>query len=98
MEDPAPVPDSGMDTGSEDGEPGGSTDTRSLTDDERAMLDRLRHPGGQDVVGETPEGTQAAGDAAEDDAPLPGYPAPARGRPDPLDPVFREPPSPDPAP
>ncbi|MFL6130747.1 MAG: hypothetical protein ACJ73E_16995 [Mycobacteriales bacterium] len=81
-----------MDTGSEDGEPGGSTDASPLTDDERAMLDRLRHSGGRDVVGRTPEESPAAGEAAEDDAPLPDYPAPQRAaEADPLDPVFREP-------
>ena len=92
MVDPTPAPDSAMDTGSEDGEPGGTTDASPLTDDERAMLDRLRHPSGHDVVGAAPEDSSAAGEAAEDDAPLPGYPVPERaGRIDPLDPVFREP-------
>ncbi|HZB48459.1 MAG TPA: hypothetical protein VE547_05145, partial [Mycobacteriales bacterium] len=71
MVDPTPVPDSAMDTGSEDGEPGGTTDATPLTDEERAILDRLRHAGGQDVVGPTPEQSPAAGSAAEDDAPLP---------------------------
>jgi hypothetical protein len=92
MVDPTPVPDSAMDTGSEDGEPGGTTDATPLTDEERAMLDRLRHAGGPDVVGRAPEESPAAGEAAEDDAPLPAYPAPDRhDAPDPLDPVFREP-------
>ena len=92
MVDPTPVPDSAMDTGSEDGEPGGTTDATPLTDEERAILDRLRHAGGQDVVGAAPEESAAAGAAAEDDAPLPGYPPAGRDdRPDPLDPVFREP-------
>ncbi len=92
MVDPTPVPDSAMDTGSEDGEPGGTTDAAPLTDDERAMLDRLRHADGQDVVGPTPEESPVAGSAAEDDAPSPAYPAPDRpATPDPLDPVFREP-------
>jgi len=92
MVDPTPVPDSAMDTGSEDGEPGGSSDATPLTDEERAMLDRLRHAGGQDIVGATPEESAAAGEAAEDDAPLPGYPpADRNGGHDPLDPIFREP-------
>jgi hypothetical protein len=91
MVDPAPVPDSAMDTGSEDGEPGGTTDVTPLTDDERAMLERLRHSGGESVVGAAPEGSPAAGEAAEDDAPLPGYPMPDRAGTDPLDPIFREP-------
>ena len=81
-----------MDTGSEDGEPGGTTDARPLTDEERALLHRLQHPDGPDVVGPAPEESPAAGDAAEDDAPLPAYPPPERtSDPDPLDPVFREP-------
>jgi hypothetical protein len=92
MVDPTPAPDSAMDTGSEDGEPGGTTDASPLTDEERAILDRLRHSGGQDVVGAAPEESAAAGGAAEDDAPLPDYPAPERdGGADPLDPIFREP-------
>ncbi len=81
-----------MDTGSEDGEPGGTTDARPLSDDERAILDRLRHAGGPAVVEGAPEeDVLAAGEAAEDDAPLPDYPAPPPHDPDPLDPVFREP-------
>jgi len=80
-----------MDTGSEDGEPGGTTDATPLTDEERAMLERLRHSSGDSVVGATPEGSPAAGEAAEDDAPLPGYPPPDRAGTDPLDPIFREP-------
>jgi hypothetical protein len=92
MVDPTPAPDGGMDTGSEDGEPGGTTDATPLTDDERAMLERLRHASGQDVAGAPPEESAAAGRAAEDDAPLADYPAPDRhDAPDPLDPVFREP-------
>ncbi len=68
-----------MDTGSEDGEPGGVVDPAPLTDEERAMLDRLRDGGGEDVVG-------AAGTEAGD------YPPPpVTHTPDPLDPVFREP-------
>ena len=81
-----------MDTGSEDGEPGGSSDATPLTDDERAILDRLRHAGGDDVVGAAPEESPAAGDAADDDAPLSDYPVrQPDGGTDPLDPVFREP-------
>ena len=92
MVDPTPVPDSAMDTGSEDGEPGGTTDATPLTDEERAILDRLRHASGPDLVGRAAEESPAAGAAAEDDAPLPPYPArDRRDEPDPLDPVFREP-------
>ena len=81
-----------MDTGSDAGEPGGSTDATPLTDDERAILDRLRHSGGPEVVGRAPEESPAAGEAAEDEAPLPDFSPPGGGgAADPLDPVFREP-------
>jgi hypothetical protein len=82
-----PVPDSAMDTKSEAGEPG-SSDTTPLTDEERAILHRLRDGGGGP---EEPaaEDSPAYGAAADDDTPVPGQP-PA-GPPDPLDPVFREP-------
>ncbi len=92
MVDDGPVPDSAMDTGSDDGEPGGTTDATPLTDDERTMLQRLRHADGPEVVGRTAEDSPLAGPAAEDDAPLPDYAPPAGAEPDPLDPAFREPP------
>ena len=72
-----PTPDSAMDTKSEDGEPGDETDTTPLTEEERAMLERLR------AAGRTPEDAPA-------DTTLPGAP-PRAGTPDPLDPIFREP-------
>jgi hypothetical protein len=91
MADQEPVPDSGMDTGSEDGEPGGTTDARPLTDEEREILRRLQHAGGPEVVEHAPEEDPVTvGEAVEDDAPLPDY-SPPRADPDPLDPVFREP-------
>jgi hypothetical protein len=96
MANSEPVPDSAMDTGSEDGEPGGTTDATPLTDEERAILDRLRHAEGRRVVDRAAEDSPAAGEAAEDDAPLPGLGPDTRraggtGGTDPLDPVFREP-------
>src|SRR4051794_4330373 len=63
MVDPTAAPDSAMDTGSEDGEPGGTTDATPLTDDERAMLERLRHASGADVARVPPEDSAAAGRA-----------------------------------
>jgi hypothetical protein len=66
-----------MDTKSEEGDPGGEDDTSPLTDDERALLDRLR----------SAEGTGTADPAA--DTTLPG--ARPAAPPDGLDPVFREP-------
>jgi hypothetical protein len=73
-----PVPDTAMDTKSEEGDPGGPDDTTPLTEDERALLERLRASEGNAV--------EAAADA---DTTLPG--APPAAAPDGLDPVFREP-------
>ena len=71
-----PVPDSAMDTKSEEGDPGGVDDSAPLTEDEQALLDHLR---------DQPAPT---GDRPADTGP----PAPPRDAgPDPLDPVFREP-------
>jgi hypothetical protein len=68
-----------MDTKSEDNDPGSDQDlTTPLTDDEQAMLERLRAAG---VT--APEDTPGA------DTTLPG--APPNTPPDPLDPVFQEP-------
>ncbi|HYT09511.1 MAG TPA: hypothetical protein VEL73_02515 [Mycobacteriales bacterium] len=91
MADHEPVPDSGMDTGSEEGEPGGTTDATPLTDEERAILERLQRSGHREVAAQPPEESPVAGEAAEDDAPLPDYAPPERDRVDPLDPIFREP-------
>ena len=91
MVDGGPVPDTAMDTKSDEGEPGELTDTTPLTADERAMLDRLRNAGGgPDVVGEPAEESTTFAAAADDEAPVPGDP-PGGSRPDPLEPVFREP-------
>ena len=78
MVDGAPVPDTAMDTKSDD-EPGDMVDTTPLTDDERALLDRLRDSGGESPAPTRPEDT------------LPVAPPPPTADPDPLDPVFREP-------
>jgi hypothetical protein len=74
-----PVPDSAMDTKSEEGEPGDDErDDSPLDADEQAMLERLRAAGV--TVPEQESGS---------DTTLP--PPPPAGGPDPLDPVFREP-------
>jgi hypothetical protein len=72
-----PVPDTAMDTKSED-EPGATPDPTPLSADERALLDRLR-----DTSGDAPDGPVATDT-------LPPAP-PADAGPDPLDAVFREP-------
>ena len=73
-----PVPDTAMDTKSEEGDPGGEEDTSPLTEDERALLERLRASEGR------PGGTPA-----QEDTTLPA--ARPAAPPDGLDPVFREP-------
>ena len=89
-----PVPDTAMDTKSDerDARP---TDTTPLTADERALLDRLRDGGGTDVVGTPAEESPAFAAAAAADSPVPvdqpGADQPGTQEPDPLDPVFREP-------
>jgi hypothetical protein len=94
MADSDPVPDTAMDTGSEDGEPFTETEGTPLSDEERAILDRLRE---SSVARPSPEGPEAPEDseeafaAADDDAPLPAYDPRDDSPPDPLDPVFREP-------
>ena len=70
-----PIPDTAMDTKSEDGDPG-TTDAAPLTPDEQALLDRLRD--------------DTSTPAGPDGTTLPPAPPPATG-PDPLDPVFQEP-------
>jgi hypothetical protein len=72
-----PVPDTAMDTKSEEGDPGGDEDTSPLTADERALLERLRAAGSSEH------------DAPENDTTLPG--ARPAAPPDGLDPIFREP-------
>jgi hypothetical protein len=74
-----PVPDSAMDTKSEEGEPGDEDrDTRPLDADEQAMLEKLRAAG-----------VTAPAEEPGADTTLP--PPPPDRKPDPLDPVFREP-------
>jgi hypothetical protein len=71
-----------MDTKSEEGDPGGDEDTSPLTEDERALLERLRGSGRS--ADETP-----ADDTPASDTTLPG--ARPSAPPDGLDPIFREP-------
>jgi hypothetical protein len=75
-----PVPDTAMDTKSDDGDPGDEDrDATPLTDDERDMLERLRAAG-----------VTAPADEPGADTTLPGAPPPSAA-PDPLDPIFQEP-------
>ena len=74
-----PVPDSAMDTKSEEGEPGDEErDDTPLSADEQEMLEKLRAAG---VT--VPEQEPGGGTT------LP--PPPPDSGPDPLDPIFREP-------
>ena len=91
MADSDPVPDTAMDTGSEESEPFVQTDSAPLSDEERAMLDRLREGGGGADDGPVAEESPAAAAAADDDAPLSEWKPPPGPAADPLDPVFREP-------
>jgi hypothetical protein len=63
-------PDSAMASGSDAGEPGEHGDRRPLRPDERALLDDLGQAEGNDVA-EFAEESEAAGHAADDEAPLP---------------------------
>ena len=65
------VLDSAMDTGSDVGEPGDRPDGGPLTDDERALLDRLTHDESAVVVTDAPEDSPAAARAVADDTVLP---------------------------
>ena len=75
-----------MDTKSEDSD-FREADTTPLTDDERALLDRLRDGdgGGAPAAEESPEYAVAV----DEDSPVPTEPR--TGPADPLDPVFQEP-------
>lgn len=68
--DPAELPDSGMDSGSDAGEPSRHLDPRDLGPDERRLLEALE----RDVTDpdtDPPAGSDAMAEAADDDAPLP---------------------------
>ena len=83
-----PVPDTAMHTKSEEGDPG-DPDRSPLTDEERAILDRLRDGAG-DGGGTAAEDSPEYAAAVDADAPVPTSP-PQPERPDPLDAIFREP-------
>ena len=63
-------PDSAMATGSDAGEPGGRSDRRPLRSDEEAVREALEQDAGP-AEGDFPEESDAAGRAADDEAPLP---------------------------
>jgi hypothetical protein len=63
-----PVPDTALATGNDDGSPGERLDARPLDPEERAVLDELRRGGGEDVVTEAEEDSQAMIDAVENDS------------------------------
>ena len=63
-------PDSAMATGSDAGEPGEHGDRRPLRSEEEAVREALEQDAGP-AEGDFPEESEAAGRAADDDAPLP---------------------------
>ena len=63
-------PDTAMHSGSDAGEPGERGGTTPLRPDEEAVLEELQSSEGN-AEGEFPEESEAAGRAADDDAPLP---------------------------
>jgi len=85
--DPA-VLDSAMDTGSDEGEPGDRPDESPLTADERALLDRLTHDEGADVVTDAAEDSPETARAVAEGTVVPG--APPAGEPDPDTPQFHD--------
>ncbi len=78
-----------MDTKSEEGHPGSTGDTRPLSEDEQALLERLRDGAGAGSAEPAAEESAEYAAAVDADGPVPGS-APPTGS-DPLDPVFREP-------
>jgi len=84
----APVPDTAMATGSEDGEPGEQPDGRLLRPDERAVLADLA--GSADAI-KAVEDSPATARAAKDDSVLPVDAGSRSDDNDPLTPEFRAP-------
>ena len=68
-------PDSAMASGSDAGEPGERADRRPLRSDEEAVLQALEEPAAP-TGEEFPEESEAAGRAADDEAPLPAQGGP----------------------
>jgi hypothetical protein len=88
------VMESAMDTGSDAGEPGDRSDGGPLTDDERALLDRLVEEANDRstvVVTDAPEDSPAAAAAVADDTVLPDPAADGSVAVDPHTPEFRAP-------
>jgi hypothetical protein len=85
----APVPDTAMATGSEDGDPGEQPGERALRPDESTLLADL--PGSAEVTTAV-EDSAAAARAVADDSVLPVDAGSGRGEEGPLTPEFRAPP------
>jgi hypothetical protein len=83
----APVPETAMATGSDDGEPGEQPDERPLRPEEWAVLAPRELEGGIEAVEDSP----AATSAARDDSVLPIDSPDADDEDDPLTPEFRAP-------
>jgi hypothetical protein len=73
-ENETPVPDTAMATGNDEGRPGELLGESTLGPEEQAVLDDLRHGGGDDVVNQAQEDSPAMERAVENDVPLPGDP------------------------
>ena len=65
-----PVPETGMATGNDDGEPG-EVSRAPLDAGERELLDRLEHAGGEAVITEAEEDTPEVARAVEEDSVVP---------------------------
>jgi hypothetical protein len=67
----ASLPDTGMATGNDEGEPGEHLGDGTLDPEEQAVLDDLRRGDGDVVVTEAAEDSPAVQRAVEDDTPVP---------------------------
>jgi hypothetical protein len=65
---PGSPPDTALATGNDDGRPGDRLGDGTLDPDEQAVLDHLRHGGGNRVVTTATEDSRAMEDAVENDS------------------------------
>ena len=67
-DDREPLPDTAMATGNDDGTPGEQLGDGTLDPEEQAVLEHLQHGGGDVVVSDAVEDSQAMEDAVDDDS------------------------------